>query len=61
MQKQMQKYKFIHTQINSNLVNGRTGDIRKTADLPEKNAHRCLKLELQCKTERYTNLYTENT
>lgn len=47
-------------QQNSNLVNGRTGYIRKTADLPEQNAHRFLKLEIHYKTEGYTHLYTDN-
>lgn len=57
----MQEYKFIHMQLNSNLVNGRTGDTRKTADRPEQNAHRFLKLEIHSKTEGYTHLYTDNT
>ena len=53
MQNQMQKYKFILMQQNSNLVNGRT-------DLPEQNAHRFLKHEIHYKTEGYTHLYTDN-
>lgn len=56
----MQKYKFIHMQLNSNLVNGRTGDMRKMADLPKQNGHRFLEFELHCKTEGYTHLHTDN-
>lgn len=61
MRNQMQKYKFIHThthELNSNLVNVRPGDTRKTADLTEQNAYRFLKLELQLQNRRiYTLIY----
>jgi hypothetical protein len=61
MQNQKQKYTFIHMQLNSNLANGRTGDIWKTGNLPEQNAHRFLKLQLHYKTEGYTHLYSDIT